>query len=429
MKTLALLPLRGGSKSIPRKNLKPIAGKPLFHWSALAACEASCIDEVHIATDDEAIADSARALGHPKIRIFKRSAASATDTALTESVMLEFAEQVAFERLVLIQATSPLLTAHELDAGMAKFERVHADSLLSVVRQERFFWKESANGLAEAVNYDPLHRPRRQDFEGQLVENGAFYICSRDGLQRTRCRIHGKIALFEMAPETYYELDEPSDWEIVERLILGKAEKLKGGKAERDDSCLSTTPQDFSVSAPQNFSISAFQHSSLSPELLSRARAIRLVLTDVDGVLTDAGMYYSETGDELKKFNTRDGMGFQLLREAGIRTGIITSEDTEMVARRAKKLKVDFLYQGVKDKSAVLDEILARTGLSAEEVAYIGDDLNDLKLHERVGLAFCPTDAIDSVKRIVHKVVPLTGGNGCLRWMGDFLLEHKNIKK
>ncbi|MCC5808506.1 MAG: acylneuraminate cytidylyltransferase family protein, partial [Opitutales bacterium] len=224
MKTFALLPLRGGSKSIPRKNLKPLAGRPLFHWTALAACAAEGIDEVHIATDDAEIADSARALGHPKIRIFERSAATATDTASTESVMLEFAEQVDFNRLVLIQATSPLLRAEELDGGLAKLLEAGADSLLSVVRQKRFFWREGATGVAVPVNYDPANRPRRQDFDGQFVENGAFYVSSRSGLLQSRCRLHGRIAVYEMPEETYVELDEPVDWAFVERLMRQRSE-------------------------------------------------------------------------------------------------------------------------------------------------------------------------------------------------------------
>ncbi|MCC5808689.1 MAG: HAD-IIIA family hydrolase, partial [Opitutales bacterium] len=167
----------------------------------------------------------------------------------------------------------------------------------------------------------------------------------------------------------------------------------------------------------QSSSIS-HQSSAISnhPSPIStRAAKIKLVLTDVDGVLTDAGMYYSETGDELKKFNTRDGMGFQLLREAGILTGIVTSEDTAIVARRAKKLKVDFLYQGVKDKAAVLDEILDRTGLTADQVAYMGDDINDLGILSRAGLAACPRDAVAEIVQKVDFQASSRGGMGCFR--------------
>ena len=126
-------------------------------------------------------------------------------------------------------------------------------------------------------------------------------------------------------------------------------------------------------------------------------------MSDVDGTLTDGGMYYSENGDELKKFNTRDGMGFQLLREVGIKTGIITSEDTKMVENRAKKLNVDFLYQGKRDggKLAAAKEICARLGITLDEVAYIGDDVNCMELLKAVGVKACPADACEEAKAIV----------------------------
>ena len=112
-------------------------------------------------------------------------------------------------------------------------------------------------------------------------------------------------------------------------------------------------------------------------------RGIRLFATDVDGVLTDAGMYYSESGDEWKKFNTHDGMGIKLLQKAGILTAIITQESTKIVMRRAQKLTIPEVHQGVYDKLAVLKELITRHGFSMDQVAYIGDDVNDLILAAR----------------------------------------------
>ena len=145
---------------------------------------------------------------------------------------------------------------------------------------------------------------------------------------------------------------------------------------------------------------------------------IKLFLCDVDGTLTDGGMYYSECGDELKKFNTRDGMGFQLLREAGIKTGIITSENTKIMANRAKKLKVDFLCQGKRDggKLAAAKEIYSQMGITLDEVAYMGDDINCVELLKAVGVKACPADACKEVKAIsgIH-VMTKKGGEGCVR--------------
>ena len=145
---------------------------------------------------------------------------------------------------------------------------------------------------------------------------------------------------------------------------------------------------------------------------------IRLFLTDVDGVLTDGGMYYTESGDEFKKFNTRDGMAFELLRQAGIKTGLITSENTQIVARRATKIKADYLCQGQRDggKLGAAAEICEREGFSLREVAYIGDDLNCIALLEKVGLAACPADAVDAVKAVPGIVMlRKKGGEGCVR--------------
>ncbi|MFA6838406.1 MAG: HAD family hydrolase [Dysgonamonadaceae bacterium] len=152
---------------------------------------------------------------------------------------------------------------------------------------------------------------------------------------------------------------------------------------------------------------------------------IRLFLTDVDGVLTDGGMYYSENGDEMKKFNTRDGMGIRLLREAGIKTGIITSENTQIVERRAEKLKVDYVYQGRRDggKLQSAKEICEKEGISLKEVAYIGDDVNCLELLQNVGLAACPSDAMTKIKAIPGiYILSKKGGEGAMREFADIIL-------
>ncbi len=145
---------------------------------------------------------------------------------------------------------------------------------------------------------------------------------------------------------------------------------------------------------------------------------IKLFLTDVDGVLTDAGMYYSENGDELKKFNTHDGMGLQIIRKAGIKTGIITSENTKMVERRYNKLKLDYLYQGKREggKLAAALEICEKEGISIKEVAYIGDDVNCLDLLSEVGMAACPASAVTTIKQLPNIIhLSKKGGEGCVR--------------
>lgn len=153
-----------------------------------------------------------------------------------------------------------------------------------------------------------------------------------------------------------------------------------------------------------------------------KARRVRLLCTDVDGVLTDGGMYYSERGDELKKFNTRDGMGTALLQGAGIQVAMITSESTEIVARRAKKLKIEHLFQGAKDKLKTITELKDCLGLDWDEVAYIGDDINDLPLLKAVGLSATVSDGLEVVKQSVAYICPLPGGGGALRDFAELVL-------
>ena len=152
-------------------------------------------------------------------------------------------------------------------------------------------------------------------------------------------------------------------------------------------------------------------------------KGIRLFATDVDGVLTDAGMYYTESGDELKKFNTRDGMGIKLLQRAGLMTALVTQEATKLVARRGEKLAIPEVHQGVMDKLPVLREMAARHGLTLAEVAYMGDDINDLIALRAVGFSASPADALPPVRKAVTYVCRAKGGEGAVREVAEMILE------
>jgi 3-deoxy-D-manno-octulosonate 8-phosphate phosphatase (KDO 8-P phosphatase) len=163
--------------------------------------------------------------------------------------------------------------------------------------------------------------------------------------------------------------------------------------------------------------------------LLPVLKRIRLFATDVDGVLTDAGMYYSESGEELKKFNTRDGMGIKLLQRAGIITAIVTQERTKLVARRGEKLMIPEVHQGVMDKLALVREMVERLGLSMEEVAYIGDDVNDVLTLKAVGFSATPADGMPQAAAVVDYVCEKKGGEGAVREIAEMILEaqHKSV--
>lgn len=151
-------------------------------------------------------------------------------------------------------------------------------------------------------------------------------------------------------------------------------------------------------------------------------KRIRLFATDVDGVLTDGGMYYGESGDELKKFNTRDGMGIKLLQRAGLITALITQEETKLVARRGEKLAIPEIHQRVFDKLSRLREIAARHEIALEGVAYMGDDVNDLETLQAVGFSATPADGVASVQNKVTYVCRAKGGEGAVREVADMIL-------
>ncbi|MCD1259530.1 N-acylneuraminate cytidylyltransferase [Paenibacillus athensensis] len=383
-KVVAFIPARGGSKSIPLKNIANFCGKPLLYWTLQAAEQAGCIDEIYVATDHEEIHNTVESFGFSKVRVISRSEESATDTASTESVMLEFAEEHPCSHIVLIQATSPLLEAADLTAAFAQYMETKADSLVSVVRQKRFVWEQDERNRISPLNYDYRQRPRRQDWTGYLVENGAMYITRRELLLATGCRISGAIVGYEMSEASYFELDEPSDWVIAEGL------KMR-------------------TSPPCHFD------------------RINLLVCDVDGVLTDAGMYYSTSGEEMKKFNTRDGKGIELLKQCGIHVMLLTSEHISVVERRGVKLHADYVHMGIKDKKGFLDKFYEEhPQYSFASTAYIGDDVNDLESMRHAYLAAAPSDASEQILRIADYVCTKKGGEGCVRELCDIIVLGRN---
>lgn len=384
MKTIAFIPVRGGSKSIPLKNIKPFCGKPLVCWNIEALEDCPEVDEVIVATDSDAIWTTVEKQNYKKTILYRRSAENACDTASTESVMLEYIHNANLSKdnvFMLVQATSPLTQTKHFSEALQIYAKGEYDSMLTCVRNFRFFWNEDGTSM----NYDYMNRPRRQNFKGMLMENGAFYINTVKNILGNGNRLGGKIGIYEMPEYTATEIDEPDDWKILESLMR--------------------------------------RHVLSESTDYSR---IKLFLTDIDGTLTDGGMYYSEIGDELKKFNTRDGMGLQMLQKKGIKVGIITSEDRELNQRRANKLGVDFFYQGKRNggKLEVAKEIASTMGISLAEVAYIGDDVNCFELLSNVGFAACPSDACDMVKTIFGiEIMSRKGGDACVREFVEKILK------
>lgn len=159
--------------------------------------------------------------------------------------------------------------------------------------------------------------------------------------------------------------------------------------------------------------------------LLDRLRDIHLLTLDVDGVLTDGGLYYADDGSQLRKFNVKDGMGMKLAREAGVEIAIITASDTPSISHRGAVLGIEHVYVGVEDKFATLDRICAQLDIDLSKVAHMGDDLNDLPVLERVGLAMTVSDAIDEVLETVDYVTGKKGGQGAVREICDLIVKAK----
>ena len=158
---------------------------------------------------------------------------------------------------------------------------------------------------------------------------------------------------------------------------------------------------------------------------LKNLENIKLVITDIDGVWTNGGMYYSESGDFLKKFHTREGMGVELLKKNGITSAVITSENTNFVKKRAEKLKIDHIYQGIKDKKNIVEMLQKTLSVSKDETAYIGDDLNDLSVRPVVKKNFAPSDAVYKVRSTADFICSKKGGEGCFREMVDLILSRR----
>lgn len=387
-KNIAFIPLRGGSKSIPKKNIKRIHKRPLVYWVLDQLVKCKYLDEIYVATDCEEIRKVVKAYGEEKITVIDRSEENARDHSPTEAVMLEFSSKYDFDHMVLVQATSPLLEEKYISEGFKLLLSEKYDSVLSAVRQKRFIWEKKKGGSV-ALNYDINQRPRRQDFEGFLVENGAFYITTKEGLEKHKNRLSGKIGIVEMPEETYAEIDEMSDWMMVEKLL----KKRENHQAEN--------------------------------KLIEKLKRIKLVITDCDGVLTDGGMYYSESGDELKKFNTRDGMGIKLLRKNGIETVIITGENVDLVRRRGEKLGIKEIYLGVANKEPIVRELSQKYHVSLDEIAYVGDDINDYASLRIVGLSVTVQDGAELLKKEADIITRAKGGKGALREIADRILECK----
>ena len=197
MSVTAFVPARCGSKSIRLKNIRPFCGRPLLYWCLNALEQAKLVDRVVVATDCLEITSCVKGFELSKVSIFQRMDVNARDQSSTEEVILEYldkTETALEDLLLLVQATTPFSTAEDFDAGILQIQNTPIDSLLSCSRLKRFLWDESGKPL----NYQYQLRPRRQDFSGTMMENGAFYLNSVKNINSSKNRLSGTIGIYEM---------------------------------------------------------------------------------------------------------------------------------------------------------------------------------------------------------------------------------------
>lgn len=388
---LAIIPARGGSKGIPRKNVLPLGGKPLIAHTIDAARAARNVTRVVVSTDDDEIAEVAERYGAEVVR---RPEALASDMAKSEDALLytlaalEQAEGYRPDLLVFLQCTSPLTAPEDIDGTVDALRTNGADSAVAVTAFHYFLWKEDGEGSAVGINHDKSVRLMRQQREPEYLETGAVYVMKTDGFVASKHRFFGKTALFDTPVERRLEIDEPEDFRMAEERV----------------SRLSRT----------------------IPAAEGLPAKVSALIMDFDGVLTDDRVFVSETGEETVACSRRDGMGIEQLRKRGLPMLVISKERNPVVAARCRKLELPH-HHGIEGKLALLTEWLAENGIPATETVYVGNDINDLECMAAVGCAVAPRDAHPQALGAAHLVLDAEGGRGAIRELADRLIKGGHV--
>lgn len=385
LRSIAIIPARGGSKGVLRKNVRSLGGIPLVSHTIRAALTSGVFDVVVVSTEDAEIADIARREG---CAVLQRPAELAADTALTEPVMehalsaIESAGGELFDYVWLLQPTSPLRFAADIEGAAQALAQDGVDAVISVTADHSFLWTGVA-GVCGRIepDYDLSARPRRQDRPPVWRENGAIYAVRRELWNRSGVRVAGMIAGYEMPADRSLEIDTDADWRIAEAALA----RLQG--------------------------------RSVARRLLARVSAIAF---DFDGVMTDNTVMVSENGMESVLCDRSDGWGIASLRDKGLPMIVISTEQNPVVSARCAKLRIDCL-QGVSDKPAALRRWLLQTGIRLDECAFVGNDENDLECLRMAGLAVVPADAQRVAIEVADIVLTRTGGSGAVRELCDMV--------
>jgi N-acylneuraminate cytidylyltransferase len=380
---LCVIPARGGSRGIPRKNLEFAGGRPLVAHAIEQARRSALVSRVVVSTDDPEIAEVARSFDG---EVVERPAELSGDTASSEAALLHALETLAAteyrpELLVFLQCTAPLTTADDIDGTIRALLDSGADSAFAAAPSHSFLWRRGSAGDAVAVNHDPRARQRRQDREPEFVEAGSVYVVRVEGFARARHRFFGRTVLHEISREHLLEVDEPIDLDYAQVALMDRYQDMR----------LALLP----------------------------ARPAALVL-DFDGVLTDNLVTVHQDGSESVRCSRGDGMGIERLLRAGVPVVVLSKEKNPVVAARCAKLGVPSV-QGLEDKAAALASWLDDQGIDAADTVFLGNDVNDEGCLAAVGCGVVVADAHDAVKRVARIVLHEQGGRGAVRELTDLI--------
>lgn len=389
MRICAIIPARGGSKGIPRKNIKLLAGKPLIAYTIEHALRARQVNRTIVSTEDAEIAKVARQYG---AEVVMRPPELATDTASTEPVLLHvlsFLEQTegyVLSLVVFLQPTSPLRQPDDIDNAIDTLSAAGADSLFSCCRSHNFYWRLE-DGQPISANYDYRHRPRRQDFTPEYIENGSIYVTKAEILKQHGNRLGGRVTSYEMNPLDSFQIDTEEDFLLLERLV-------------------------------------SLRHQR---QAIEKLKSIELLVLDFDGVLTDNRVLVSQDGEESVMCHRGDGLGIERLRQAGIPVVVVSKETNAVVSARCHKLGIP-CFQNVDDKLTILKKVAREYNISLDKVAYVGNDVNDISCIEAVGVGVAVADAHPVVAAMADIVTEAAGGSGAAREICDLILENRRPK-
>lgn len=384
---LAVIPARGGSTGVPRKNLAAIGGVSLVARAIRAARDAATVELVVVSTDDDEIASAAL---REEAIVVRRPADLATATASSESAVYHAITSLAEEGMtlpevtLLVQCTSPFIAPEDLDLVVRAIETSAGDSCLTVSPTHAFLWQEDESGEAVPVNHDGAHRLPRQQLAPQYVETGAVYGFRTAGFLEARSRFFGKVALAVVDAHRTLEIDEPFDLRLAHRWV----------EVLDDDRPRKEIP-----------------------------RPVRAIVFDFDGVMTDNHALVLSTGEEGVVVDRGDGHGIARLRhETDVALLVLSTEENPVVVRRCEKLRVECIT-GVADKAPVLAKWLDNLGIDASNCVYVGNDTNDLGCMALAGYSIAPSNAVSEVKAVADLVLRNHGGHGAVRELIDLLFD------